>query len=122
MYQFLPPIGRKLRHVGTICGFWINGCGVGPAEARFRFAISPIGSAIARKQSKEENQTGDHCSGMNHQGEAKVFKKYPQMKSQMKREGVAKMNRKANETGNLCDDRGLPVHCVVRPCAIAVLI
>ena len=31
------------------------------------------------------------------QGDAKVFKKYSQMKLQMKREALAKMNRKANE-------------------------
>ena len=33
------------------------------------------------------------------QGDAKVFKKYSQMKLQMKREALAKLNRKANETG-----------------------
>lgn len=31
------------------------------------------------------------------QGDAKVFKKYSQMKSQMKREALLKMNRQANE-------------------------
>ena len=31
------------------------------------------------------------------QGEAKVFKKYSQMKLQMKREALQKLNRKANE-------------------------
>jgi integrase len=34
------------------------------------------------------------------QGDAKVFKKYSQMKLQMKREALAKLNRKANEKGN----------------------
>ena len=33
------------------------------------------------------------------QGDAKVFKKYSQMKLQMKREALAKMNRQANEGG-----------------------
>jgi integrase len=33
------------------------------------------------------------------QGDAKVFKKYSQMKLQMKREALLKMNRQANETG-----------------------
>ena len=33
------------------------------------------------------------------QGDAKVFKKYSQMKLQMKREALAKLNRHANETG-----------------------
>ena len=33
------------------------------------------------------------------QGDAKVFKKYSQMKLQMKREALAKLNRKANEAG-----------------------
>jgi integrase len=33
------------------------------------------------------------------QGDAKVFKKYSQMKLQMKREALAKPNRQANETG-----------------------
>lgn len=31
------------------------------------------------------------------QGDAKVFKKYSQMKLQMKREGLEKINRQANE-------------------------
>jgi integrase len=35
------------------------------------------------------------------QGDAKVFKKYSQMKLQMKREALQKMNRSANETGVL---------------------
>ena len=33
------------------------------------------------------------------QGDAKVFKKYSQMKLQMKREALAKLNRRANENG-----------------------
>ena len=33
------------------------------------------------------------------QGDAKVFKKYSQMKLQMKREALTKLNRHANETG-----------------------
>jgi hypothetical protein len=33
------------------------------------------------------------------QGDAKVFKKYSQMKLQMKREALAKLNRRANEGG-----------------------
>ena len=32
-------------------------------------------------------------------GDAKVFKKYSQMKLQMKREALAKLNRQANEAG-----------------------
>ena len=34
------------------------------------------------------------------QGDAKVFKKYSQMKLQMKREALAKLNRKANDKGS----------------------
>jgi len=34
------------------------------------------------------------------QGDAKVFKKYSQMKLQMKREALTKLNRKANEKGS----------------------
>ena len=34
------------------------------------------------------------------QGDAKVFKKYSQMKLQMKREALAKLNRQANESGS----------------------
>ena len=37
------------------------------------------------------------------QGDAKVFKKYSQMKLQMKREALQKMNRGANETAGFCD-------------------
>lgn len=33
------------------------------------------------------------------QGDAKVFKKYSQMKLQMKREALTKLNRQANESG-----------------------
>src|SRR3954447_26965453 len=33
------------------------------------------------------------------QGDAKVFKKYSQMKLQMKREALGKLNRNANESG-----------------------
>lgn len=33
------------------------------------------------------------------QGDAKVFKKYSQMKLQMKREALTKINRQANESG-----------------------
>ena len=33
------------------------------------------------------------------QGDAKVFKKYSQMKLQMKREALEKLNRRANEAG-----------------------
>jgi hypothetical protein len=33
------------------------------------------------------------------QGDAKVFKKYSQMKLQMKREALEKLNRHANESG-----------------------
>ena len=32
--------------------------------------------------------------------DAKVFKKYSQMKLQMKREALTKLNRKANESGS----------------------
>ena len=35
------------------------------------------------------------------QGDAKVFKKYSQMKLQMKREALLKLNRRANEAGVL---------------------
>jgi hypothetical protein len=37
------------------------------------------------------------------QGDAKVFKKYSQMKLQMKREALAKINRQANEQGKSFD-------------------
>ncbi len=41
------------------------------------------------------------------QGDAKVFKKYSQMKLQMKREALTKLNRQANESG-LSFDTGQP--------------
>jgi integrase len=40
------------------------------------------------------------------QGDAKVFKKYPQMKLQMKREALAKLNRKPND--KMVSDTGVP--------------
>jgi hypothetical protein len=39
------------------------------------------------------------------QGDAKVFKKYSQMKLQMKREALVKLNRLANEQ-NVSEDLG----------------
>jgi len=41
------------------------------------------------------------------QGEAKVFKRYSQMKLQMKREALQKLDRKANEGRPILDTRGL---------------
>ena len=39
------------------------------------------------------------------QGDAQVLKKYSQMKLQMKREALEKLNRQANEmTGTLCQN------------------
>jgi hypothetical protein len=39
------------------------------------------------------------------QGDSQVFKKYSQMKLQMKREALAKLNCQANEmTGTLCQN------------------
>jgi hypothetical protein len=45
--------------------------------------------------------TGRHRSTgfLLRQGDAKVFKKYSQMKLQTKREALAKLNRQANEGG-----------------------
>jgi hypothetical protein len=40
------------------------------------------------------------------QGDAKVFKKYSQMKLQMKREALAKLNRQANEGGQVLAQHG----------------
>ena len=40
------------------------------------------------------------------QGDAKVFKKYSQMKLQMKREALQKLNRQANESGRSFDTEG----------------
>ena len=42
---------------------------------------------------------GEWVTQLLRQGDAKVFKKYSQMKLQMKREALAKLNRQANETG-----------------------
>jgi hypothetical protein len=41
------------------------------------------------------------------QTDAQVFKKYSQMKLQMKREALAKLNRKASETGSHSDTEEL---------------
>ena len=41
------------------------------------------------------------------QGDAKVFKKYSQMKLQMKREALQKLNRQANESGRSFDTERL---------------
>ena len=40
------------------------------------------------------------------QGDAKVFKKYSQMKLQMKREASFKLNRQANERASVLTQRG----------------
>jgi hypothetical protein len=42
-------------------------------------------------------QPGEWVTQLLRQGDAKVFKKYSQMKLQMKREALQKMNRQANE-------------------------
>jgi hypothetical protein len=40
------------------------------------------------------------------QGDAKVFKKYSQMKLQMKREALQKLNRAANESAGVLGQAG----------------
>jgi len=45
----------------------------------------------------------DELTQLLRQGDAKVFKKYSQMKHQMKREALAKLNRQANESGTSFD-------------------
>ena len=40
------------------------------------------------------------------QGDAKVFKRYSQMKLQMKREALEKLNRTANEPGEVVEQVG----------------
>ena len=50
------------------------------------------------------------------QGDAKVFKKYSQMKLQMKREALLKMNRQANEATGVLTRRGLTDGVLSRFC------
>jgi hypothetical protein len=48
------------------------------------------------------------------QGDSQMFKKYSQMKLQMKREALQKLNRQANEmTGTLCCARIRPSSMVL---------
>ena len=50
------------------------------------------------------------------QGDAKVFKKYSQMKLQMKREALQKLNRQANESsGSLTCISVVPCHVLLAP-------
>ena len=49
--------------------------------------------------------TDEWVTQMLRQGDAQVLKKYSQMKLQMKREALEKLNRQANEmTGTLCQN------------------
>lgn len=53
--------------------------------------------------------TDEWVTQMLRQGDAQVLKKYSQMKLQMKREALVKLNRQANEmAGTLCQN--LPVN------------
>jgi hypothetical protein len=45
---------------------------------------------------------GEWVTQLLRQGDAKVFKKYSQMKLQMKREALLKLNRRANEFRTEC--------------------
>ncbi len=56
------------------------------------FCIYGLRSMSATRQVADERVTQ-----ILRQGDAKVFKKYSQMKLQMKREGLEKINRHANE-------------------------
>jgi hypothetical protein len=79
----------RLRPFGT------RRCG-GRVFRTFVFTIyvrrMPLGSA----QVVLQTSGSPICSG---KGDAKMFKKYSQMKLQMKREALAKLNRQANESG-----------------------
>ena len=57
----------------------------------FRIALACIGT--------ESGVADEWVTQLLRQGDAKVFKKYSQMKLQMKREALAKLNRQANESG-----------------------
>ena len=62
------------------------------------FRIYDLGSTYATRLSA--GGVGDEwVTQLLRQGDAKVFKKYSQMKLQMKREALQKLNRKANEDG-----------------------
>jgi integrase len=63
------------------------------------FRIYDLRSTYATRLSAE-GVADEWVTQLLRQGDAKVFKKYSQMKLQMKREALEKLNRHANEIGN----------------------
>jgi hypothetical protein len=69
---------------------------VAPGEG---LVFPDLRSAVNVRDSPQRGGVADEwVTQLLRQGDAKVFKKYSQMKLQMKREALQKINRKANES------------------------
>jgi hypothetical protein len=66
---------------------------------RFSTSASTISARRTRPGSSAGGVADEWVTQLPRQGDAKVFEKYSQMKLQMKREALAKLNRQANEGG-----------------------
>jgi len=58
---------------------------------------SPVSSNLRVEVCRAGGVADEWVTQMLRQGDAQVFKKYSQMKLQMKREALEKLNRRANE-------------------------
>ena len=74
------------------------------AEVRY-FRIYDLRSTYATRLSAG-GVADEWVTRLLRQGDAKVFKKYSQMKLQMKREALTKLNRRANEVGLVLVQKG----------------
>ena len=73
-------------------------CDVATGEGVRYFRIYDLRSTYATRL-RAGGVADEWVTQLLRQGDAKVFKKYSQMKLQMKREALAKLNRQANESG-----------------------
>ena len=79
--------------------------GVDRSGSDFGFAAGALASIVQRQASHRDSGgvADEWVTQLLRQGDAKVFKKYSQMKLQMKREALKKLNRKRARTGRVFD-------------------
>lgn len=96
-----PSDGAPTKHLKSIRTAWRNA--LRRAGLPY-FRIYDLRSTYATRLSAG-GVADEWVTQMLRQGDSQVFKKYSQMKLQMKREALAKLNRQANEmTGTLCQN------------------
>ena len=80
---------------------WANGSAQGPGQA---FWLYDLRSTYATRLSAG-GMADEWVTQLPRQGDSKVFKKYSQMKLQMKHEAHLKLNRSANELPSIVSGR-----------------